>query len=113
MPGRTEGGGVALAGRRHLPLPADAGPDLAPAARVRLQALELVNFRSWSKLSLTFPGDHVALVGSNASGKTSVLEAVWYVATLGSHRASADAGLVRQGETAAVIRATVDHEGRP
>jgi DNA replication and repair protein RecF len=79
---------------------------------VRLTALELVDFRSWSDLSLGIPGDHVALVGSNASGKTSILEAAWYVASLGSHRASADAVMVRQGRTAAVVRATVDHDGR-
>jgi DNA replication and repair protein RecF len=79
---------------------------------VRLTALELVNFRGWSELSLSFPEGPVALVGANATGKTSVLEAIWYAATLSSHRASADSVLVRAGETAAIVRASVAHDGR-
>ena len=79
---------------------------------MRLTALELVNFRGWNELSLSLPEGPIALVGSNATGKTSVLEAIWYTATLSSHRASSDSVLVRAGETAAVIRASVTHEGR-
>lgn len=79
---------------------------------MRLEALELGNFRLWDELSVAFPPGPVALIGPNASGKTSVLEAIWYVASLGSHRASADAVMVRRGETAAIVRANVEHEGR-
>jgi DNA replication and repair protein RecF len=79
---------------------------------VRLTALELVNFRGWSELSLSFPEGPVALVGPNATGKTSILEAIWYAATLSSHRASADSVLVRAGETASIVRASVTHDGR-
>jgi len=79
---------------------------------VRLTALELVNFRSWSDLTVSFPDGPIALVGSNAIGKTSILEAIWYSATLSSHRASADSVLVHAGETAAIVRASVEHDGR-
>jgi DNA replication and repair protein RecF len=79
---------------------------------VRLTALELVNFRGWSDLSLSLPEGPIALVGPNAIGKTSILEAIWYAATLSSHRASADAVLVRAGETAAIVRASVHNDGR-
>jgi len=79
---------------------------------VRLAALELVNFRSWTGLGVEFPAGSTALVGPNATGKTSILEAIWYVASLGSHRASADGVLVRAGETQAIVRGSVDHAGR-
>jgi DNA replication and repair protein RecF len=79
---------------------------------VRLEALELVDFRGWRELRVAFPAGDVALVGPNATGKTSILEAVWYAATLGSHRSSADAVLVRSGATASIVRITVENEGR-
>ena len=79
---------------------------------MRITNLELAGFRCWEALTLAFRGDHVALVGPNASGKTSILEAIWYVASLGSHRNSTDAVLVRSGQTSAVVRATVEHGGR-
>jgi DNA replication and repair protein RecF len=79
---------------------------------MRVAALELVNFRSWRRLRLSLPRGPLALVGPNGSGKTSVLEAIWYAASLGSHRASTDAVLVHAGESAAIVRATVEHEGR-
>jgi DNA replication and repair protein RecF len=79
---------------------------------VRVAALKLVNFRPWADLHLEFPRGPVALVGPNASGKTSILEAIWYAASLGSHRASADATLVRSGADAAIVRASVEHDAR-
>ncbi|MGH2792841.1 MAG: DNA replication/repair protein RecF [Actinomycetota bacterium] len=79
---------------------------------MRLTRLELINFRCWEQLAVDFPEGPVALVGPNASGKTSILEAIWYAASLGSHRTSTDAVLVRSGQTSAIIRARVDRDGR-
>jgi DNA replication and repair protein RecF len=79
---------------------------------MRLAAIELVTFRSWKSLSIAFDERATALVGPNGSGKTSVLEGAFYAASLGSHRTSADAALVMQGEQAAVVRADVDRGGR-
>src|SRR5690606_19034391 len=45
-----------------------------------------------------------ALVGPNGQGKTNLVEAVGYVATLGSHRVATDAALVRAGAPRAVVR---------
>lgn len=72
---------------------------------MRLELLELVDWRSYAAVSLSFdPGVHV-LVGANAQGKTNLLEAVHYLAIGDSHRVSSDAPLVREGAEAAVVRA--------
>lgn len=79
---------------------------------MRLARLELVAFRSWSALTLGLEAGATALVGPNGSGKTSVLEAAWYAASLGSHRTSSDAALVRAGHEAAAVRVAVTRGGR-
>jgi DNA replication and repair protein RecF len=51
-------------------------------------------------------------VGSNGVGKTNLIEALGYLATLSSHRVAVDAPLVRVGAQRAVVRAAVVHDGR-
>ncbi len=51
-------------------------------------------------------------MGSNGNGKTNLLEAIGYLATLGSHRVAADAPLIRMGADRARIGATVVNSGR-
>ena len=53
-----------------------------------------------------------SLVGPNGQGKTNLVEAIGYVATLGSHRVSSDAPLVRFGAPRAIIRCAVVQHGR-
>jgi DNA replication and repair protein RecF len=79
---------------------------------MRLAAIELVTFRSWKSLAARFDDRVTALVGPNGSGKTSVLEGAWYAASIGSHRTSADAALVKQDEVSAVVRAEVERNSR-
>ena len=79
---------------------------------MRLASIELVTFRSWKSLAVRFDDRVTALVGSNGSGKTSVLEGAWYAASLGSHRTSADAALVKQDDATAVVRAEVERNSR-
>ncbi len=74
--------------------------------------LSLVDYRSWSELDLELGPGSTALVGANGQGKTNVVEAIGYVATLASHRVAADAPLVRAGAERAVVRATVERDGR-
>jgi DNA replication and repair protein RecF len=52
------------------------------------------------------------LVGRNGQGKTNVVEAIGYLATLGSHRVASDQPLVRHGASSAVVRASVERLGR-
>jgi DNA replication and repair protein RecF len=79
---------------------------------MRLAAIELVAFRSWKSLTARFDDRVTTLVGPNGSGKTSVLEGAWYAASLGSHRTSADAALVKQDEPSAIVRAEVERNNR-
>lgn len=77
-----------------------------------VRSLELVDFRSYPSASLTLGPGTTVVLGPNGQGKTNLLEALGYVATLASHRVGTDAPLVRSGAERAVVRALVDHDGR-
>ena len=67
---------------------------------MRVTHLSLRDFRSYAEVELALDPGVTALVGPNGQGKTNLVEAVGYVATLGSHRVAADAPLVRLGRRA-------------
>ncbi len=69
--------------------------------------LAITDFRSWSSADVGFEPGPSVLVGANGQGKTNLVEAIGYLATLGSHRVPTDAPLVRHGADAAVVRAAV------
>ncbi len=69
--------------------------------------LELRDFRSYRELRLEPVGDVNVLIGGNGSGKTNVLEAAAYLASLRSFRSSPDAALVSDGATRAIVRGEV------
>ncbi|MEV7090413.1 DNA replication/repair protein RecF [Streptomyces sp. NPDC093085] len=69
--------------------------------------LSLADFRSYARVEVGLDPGVTAFVGANGQGKTNLVEAVGYLATLGSHRVSSDAPLVRMGAERAVIRAAV------
>ncbi|MDF4251720.1 MULTISPECIES: DNA replication/repair protein RecF [unclassified Streptomyces] len=74
--------------------------------------LSLADFRSYTRAEVPLAPGVTAFLGPNGQGKTNLVEAVGYLATLGSHRVSADAPLVRQGAERAVIRAVVRQDER-
>ncbi|MBM7817816.1 DNA replication and repair protein RecF [Cellulosimicrobium cellulans] len=69
--------------------------------------LSLVDFRSYESVDVELVPGVNALVGPNGQGKTNLVEAIGYVATLASHRVAGDAALVRAGATRAVVRTRV------
>jgi DNA replication and repair protein RecF len=79
---------------------------------VHLRRLAVVDFRSWEDAELDLEPGVSVLVGPNGVGKTNLVEAVGYLATLASHRVSADGPLVRRGAERALVRGTVVHQGR-
>jgi DNA replication and repair protein RecF len=69
--------------------------------------LTVSDFRSWHSADLAFDPGAAVLVGANGEGKTNLVEALGYLATLGSHRVATDAPLVRAGAERATVRAAV------
>ena len=59
-----------------------------------LKHLSLTNFRNFARLDLDVPRRVIVLVGSNAQGKTSLLEAVYFMAAFTSFQTHADRQLV-------------------
>lgn len=77
-----------------------------------VRRLALHDFRSWQEVDLELEPGATVFVGSNGFGKTNLIEALWYSATLGSHRVGIDAPLIRSGAARAVISTIVVNEGR-
>ncbi len=74
---------------------------------MHLTRLALTDFRSYPAAELSLGPGITTLLGANGQGKTNLVEAAGYVATLGSHRVSSDAPLVRRGADRAILRAAV------
>lgn len=74
--------------------------------------LGLVDFRSYRAVELDLGAGVTTFVGANGYGKTNLVEAIGYAATLGSHRVATDAPLVRRGAERAIVRVHIDRAGR-
>ena len=61
---------------------------------MRVRHLSLTNFRLYARLEADLPAGPLILVGANAQGKTSLLEAIYYFATAQSHHAASDRQLI-------------------
>ncbi|WP_024801408.1 DNA replication/repair protein RecF [Nocardia sp. BMG51109] len=79
---------------------------------MHVRALSLRDFRSWEQAEVELPVGRTVFLGSNGNGKTNLVEALGYLATLGSHRVATDAPLIRLGATRSRIGATVVNSGR-
>jgi len=78
-----------------------------------LKHLSLTNFRSLARLDVELPRRAVVLVGSNAQGKTSVLEAIYFLAAFTSFQTHADRQIVNFHEAKnplAVTRLVADYQ---
>ncbi|NSW51506.1 MAG: DNA replication/repair protein RecF [Anaerolineae bacterium] len=62
---------------------------------MQLKSLSLKNFRLFESLNITIPNKVLLVTGNNAQGKTSLLEAIYYLATFSSFHASMDRQLIR------------------
>jgi DNA replication and repair protein RecF len=79
---------------------------------VRLERLWLRDFRNYAEAELAPAPGLTAVVGGNGEGKTNLLEAVAWLATLGSFRGAPTEALIRQGSATAVVRAEAVREDR-
>jgi DNA replication and repair protein RecF len=74
--------------------------------------LTLTDFRNYATADVALAPGANLFVGSNGQGKTNLVEALGYLSTLGSHRVSTDQAMIRQGCTAAIVRARLLHDER-
>jgi DNA replication and repair protein RecF len=79
---------------------------------MRLLRLWLSDFRCYEELDLSLPAGFTVVEGDNGQGKTSLLEAIAWIATARSFRGVPDAALVRNGASGAVVRAELERGGR-
>jgi DNA replication and repair protein RecF len=70
---------------------------------VWVKELRLTDFRSYPSALIQLSEGVTTFVGRNGQGKTNLVEAIGYAATLNSHRVSTDAPLVRSGAERALI----------
>lgn len=77
-----------------------------------VRSLELHDFRSWRELSLDLQPGVTVFYGPNGHGKTNIVEALGYLAHLGSHRVNSDSALVREGSDIARVSATAVNNNR-
>ncbi len=85
---------------------ADAGPATS------VGHLWLTDFRCLREVDVELASGLTVLLGANGQGKTSLLEAVGWVARARSFRGVSDAMLVRSGAAEAIVRAEVTTSGR-
>ena len=79
---------------------------------MRVLHLSLTDFRNYASAEVALARGPNLFVGRNGQGKTNLVESLGYLATLGSHRVSSDAAMIRQGTDSAVVRARLESEGR-
>lgn len=72
---------------------------------MHLQRLWLEDFRCYRRLEISFGPGLTAVIGGNGHGKTSLLEAVAYLATLKSFRGVPADAMVRSDSPQAIVRA--------
>lgn len=79
---------------------------------MRVSHLSLGDFRNYRTAELSLEPGANLLLGRNGQGKTNLVEAIAYFASLRSHRTSGDGPLIRSGADAAVMRMKVEASDR-
>lgn len=74
---------------------------------MRVAHLSLVDFRNYRTAELDLASGPNLFIGRNGQGKTNLVEAIGYFATLRSHRVTSDSPMIRAGAEAAIMRMRV------
>jgi DNA replication and repair protein RecF len=77
-----------------------------------VKRVRLTNFRNYKNAEVELSPGVNLLHGSNGQGKTNLVEAINFFASLSSHRVSGTTPLVKQGEHTAIISVELAHEER-
>ncbi|MCL7962155.1 MAG: DNA replication and repair protein RecF [marine benthic group bacterium] len=76
-----------------------------------LHRLLIRDFRNFRELRLDLPEAGAMIIGPNGSGKTNLLEAIYYLEVFRSFRGARDSDLIRFGEDVFRIEATIQRDG--
>lgn len=74
-----------------------------------IESIKLVNFRSHGDLSINFSPNTTAIIGSNAAGKTNILEALYYAFITKSFR-STQSSLIKRDMDFMKLNVSYQHE---
>ena len=74
---------------------------------MRVAHLSLGDFRNYAAAELALHAGPNLIVGKNGQGKTNLVEAISYFATLRSHRVSSDSAMIRAEQPSAILRMRV------
>ena len=74
-----------------------------------LSHIVLRNFRNYIDCEVNFPKPVNLIIGGNAQGKTSLLEAIYFLCTAESHRATRDGELIRHNEAGFYLKGTLEN----
>lgn len=91
-----------------------ASAPIEAAGRARSASLERLtvrNYRNFGELRLELPEAGAMIIGPNGSGKTNLLEAIYYLEIFRSFRGARDAELVRFGEDVFRVEGSVRDGG--
>jgi len=75
---------------------------------MRIRSLTLTNFRSYKSASFNFDSFETILVGSNASGKTSILEGIVLLSTAKGFRSDHDYEMIAFGSEVGRVRGEIE-----
>jgi len=75
-----------------------------------IQKITLKNFRNLEQFQLNINKPFIYLFGENGSGKTSILESIYFCATTKSHRTSDEKELIKRNEMFAHVRIQTKEE---
>jgi DNA replication and repair protein RecF len=75
-----------------------------------IKRISLKQFRNHQELDLKFDQPFVYIFGDNGSGKTSILESIYFCATTKSHRTADEKELIKHGEPFAQVKVWTEED---
>ncbi|MDP4665587.1 MAG: DNA replication and repair protein RecF [Flavobacteriaceae bacterium] len=78
---------------------------------MKLESLSLVNFRNYEDADLQFSSGVNCLVGENGAGKTTVLDAIYYLSFCKSYFNAIDSQNIRYGEAYFLLQGRIERNG--
>ena len=76
---------------------------------MRIEQLELINFRNYSKLNIKFNDKLNIIIGNNAQGKTNILEAIYYLSISKSFLSINDKNVIKHNEMHSFIKGKINY----